>query len=174
MSAARICVGAFAGAFGVKGEIRLKSFCARPEVIADYNPLWSRDGARQFTIALNRSIGNGFSANIPGIGTREQADALRGIRLYVDRSRLPVPEDDEYYHADLIGLTVLGTGGAEFGKIRSVLNHGAGDLLEIAGPAFKEPLLLPFTRDSVPTVDLVSGRVIVDPPDGLFPDVKAG
>jgi len=174
MSADRVCVGALAGAFGVKGEVRLKSFCADPEAIADYNPLWSEDGERQFTVTLIQSINNGFSARLSGVGTKEQADALRGMRLYADRSRLPALEDDEYYHADLIGLTVLDTGGAELGTIRSVMNHGAGDLLEIAGPGLKEPVLLPFTLAAVPTVDLASGRVIVDPPEGLFPDAKTG
>jgi 16S rRNA processing protein RimM len=174
MSADRVCVGALAGAFGVKGEVRLKSFCADPGAIADYNPLWSEDGARQFTVTLSQAINNGFAARLSGVATKEQADALRGMRLYADRSRLPPLEDDEYYHADLIGLSVLDTGGTPLGVIRSVMNHGAGDLLEIAGPSLKEPVLLPFTKDAVPTVDLASGRVIVDPPEGLIPDAKPG
>ena len=166
----RVCVGAIAGAFGVKGEVRLKSFCADPASIADYSPLTSEDGARTFALTLAQPVKNGFSARIDGICTKEQADALRGVRLYADRAALPDLPDDEYYHADLIGLLVLDTGGRELGRVREVLNHGASDLLEIDQPGSNDPVLLPFTRASVPTVDLATGRIIADPPEGLFPD----
>ena len=172
MSGDRVCVGALAGSFGVKGEVRLKSFCAEPEAIADYAPLWSEDGTRRFTLTISQAIKTGFAARIDGVTTKEQADALRGIRLYADRSALPALPDDEYYHADLIGLTVLDTGGVTLGTVKTVLNHGAGDLLEIAVPGTSEPVLLPFTMDAVPTVDLASGRIIADPPEGLFSDVN--
>ena len=169
----KVCVGAIAGAFGVGGEVRLKSFCAEPAAIADYVPLTSEDGSRGFTLTLKQTVKNGFSARIDGVRTREQADALRGTRLYAERGALPDLPDDEYYHADLIGLLVLDTGGTELGRIRSVLNHGAGDLLELAQPGLSDPVLLPFTRAAVPTVDLASGRIIADPPDGLLPDPPA-
>lgn len=161
----RICVGAIGGAFGVKGEVRLKSFCADPAAIADYAPLYSEDGKREFDLVLTGILNNGLSARMSGITTREQAEAARGIRLFADRSRLPSLPDDEFYHTDLIGLTVLDTGGTELGKVKAVLNHGASDLLEIMGPGMKSPLLLPFTLAVVPTVDLAGGRMIVDPPE---------
>lgn len=163
-----ICVGAIAGAFGVKGELRLKSFTADPEALADYSPLCTEDNSRSFAITLDRPVKGGFAARIDGITTKEQADALRGTRLYARRDQLPSLPDDEFYHADLIGLAVFDTGGAELGRVKSVLNHGAGDLLEIHGPGLKSTALLPFTRDAVPTVDLASGRIIADPPDGIF------
>lgn len=163
----RVCVGAIAGAFGVRGEVRLKSFCAEPGAIADYAPLWTEDGARSFTVTLGAPIPNGLSARLSGIGTREAAEALRGVRLYADRARLPSLPDDEFYHADLIGLTVLDTGGTVLGRVSAVLNHGAGDLLEVQRPG-KGNALLPFTRAIVPTVDLAAGRVIADPPEGLL------
>ena len=100
--------------------------------------------------------------------TKEAADALRGQRLFAPRSALPNLPDDEFYHADLLGLSARDTGGAELGKIAAVLNHGAGDILELRGPALKGSVLVPFTRAIVPTVDLASGRVIIDPPEGLF------
>ncbi|MCL4146943.1 UNVERIFIED_CONTAM: hypothetical protein GTU68_042924, partial [Idotea baltica] len=100
--------------------------------------------------------------------TKEQADALRGLRLFARREQLPSLPDDEYYHADLIGLTVLDTGGQTLGTVKSVMNHGAGDLLEIHGPGLRDSVLLPFTLAAVPTVDLATGRIIADPPDGLF------
>ena len=166
----KICVGALAGAFGVKGEVRLKSFCATPSDIADYSPLSDETGSRQFSITLSQPISNGFAARIGGITTKEQADALRGMQLYADRSALPDLPDDEFYHADLIGLQVLDTGGASLGTVQNVLNHGAGDLLEIKGAGLPEPILLPFTQAAVPTVDINAGRIIADPPEGLLPE----
>jgi len=163
----RVCVGAIAGAFGVRGEVRLKSFCAQPEAIAAYAPLWSEDGTRHFLVRLGQAIPNGFSARLSGIATREEAEALKGLRLFAERSKLPVLPDDEFYHADLIGLTVLDTGGAVLGRVSAVLNHGAGDILEIQRPG-KGNALLPFTLAVVPTVDLTAGRIIADPPEGLW------
>ncbi|MEO9780515.1 MAG: ribosome maturation factor RimM [Sedimentitalea sp.] len=163
-----VCIGALAGAFGVRGEVRLKSFCADPEDIADYSPLCTEDGSQSYTISLTGVAQNGFTARLGGITTKEQADALRGLRLFARREQLPSLPDDEYYHADLIGLTVLGTGGQTLGTVKSVMNHGAGDLLEIHGPGLKDSVLLPFTLAAVPTVDLAAGRIIADPPDGLF------
>ncbi len=170
MSQDRICVGAIAGAFGVKGEVRLKSFCATPEAIADYGPLWSEDGTRSFQVSLGGQIKNGFAARLTGVGTKEQADALQGLRLFADRTALPALPDDEFYHADLIGLLVLDTGGAELGVVSAVHNHGAGDFLEIEAPGLTAPALLPFTHAAVPTVDLGAGRIIADPPEGVFPE----
>ena len=102
----RVCVGALAGAFGVKGEVRLKSFCAIPEDVANYGPLESEDGSRSFEVTLGKPIKNALSARLSGVRTKEQADALRGTRLYAPRDALPDLEDDEYYHADLIGLII--------------------------------------------------------------------
>ncbi len=163
-----VCVGAIAGAFGVRGEVRLKSFCAEPEDIEAYAPLSTEDGCRSFSVQLTGSAKNGFVARLGGVLTKEDADALRGVSLFAPRDRLPSLPDDEYYHADLIGLQVLDTGGTALGEVRAVLNHGAGDLLEIHGPGLKTTVLLPFTLAAVPTVDLASGRIIIDPPDGLF------
>ncbi|MGY6534987.1 MAG: ribosome maturation factor RimM [Pararhodobacter sp.] len=162
-----ICVGAIAGAFGVRGEVRLKSFCAEPRDIARYGPLLTADGARQFTVTLGKPIPNGFSARLGGIDSREAAEALRGVRLHAHRAMLPALPDDEYYHADLVGLEVRDTGGAVLGRVSAVMNHGAGDLLEVRRHG-AEAVLLPFTRAVVPTVDLAAGRVVADPPEGLF------
>ncbi|GKY89345.1 ribosome maturation factor RimM [Sinisalibacter aestuarii] len=170
MSDARICVGAFAGAFGVQGEVRLKSFTADPEAIADYGPLHSEDGKTVWEIEITRAIKNGFAARVAGVRSKEEADTLRGVQLFADRDALPSLPDDEFYHTDLIGLAVFDTGGKALGTVMAVHNHGAGDLLEIGGPGLKTPVLLPFTREAVPTVDLTAGRVIADPPEGIFPE----
>ena len=167
MSSERICVGAITGAFGVAGEVRLKSFCADPTAIADYGPLYTQDGSRSFVVKLTRPVAGGLGARITGIKTKEEADALRGTKLYVDRSRLPSLPDDEFYHSDLIGLQAVDTGGVMLGSVVAVHNHGAGDILEITGPGRKSALMLPFTLAAVPTVDLAAGRVVVDLPEGL-------
>lgn len=163
----RICIGSVAGAFGVQGEVRLKSYCAEPTAIADYGPLWTEDGSRSFKVTLTRPVAAGLGARLSGIKTKDEADALRGTNLFVDRARLPKLPDDEFYHADLIGLSVQDTGGKVLGRITAVHNHGAGDLLEVSGPGLKTALLLPFTLAVVPTVDIQAGRVVADLPEGL-------
>lgn len=168
MSVEKVCVGAISGAYGVRGELRIKSFCAVPEDIEAYTPLTTESGAQSFHLALIRPIKNGFVARIAEVATKEQADALKGTQLFADRDQLPVLPDDEYYHADLVGLEVLDTGGTALGRVKSVMDHGAGDILEVQRPGSSETVLLPFTLAAVPTVDLTAGRIIADPPEGLF------
>lgn len=170
MSPDRICVGAIAGAFGVRGEVRVKSFCAIPEAIASYGPLWTGDGKRSFAMTITRGVPQGLAARLTGISTKEEADALRGVQLFADRDRLPNLPDDEFYHTDLIGLEVRDTGGARLGTVRAVHNHGAGDILEIHEPGRKSALLLPFTKAVVPTVDLTARRIVADPPQDVQDD----
>lgn len=165
MTAELICIGAIAGSFGVSGEVRLKSFCSEPTDIATYGPLLSEDGSREFHVTLTRPVSGGLGARIKGVATKEQADALRGTSLYVPRERLPTLPDDEFYHADLIGLSAYDTGGELIGKVSAVYNHGAGDILEISTSRHKSALLLPFTLAIVPNVDLTAGRLVVDLPE---------
>lgn len=157
----RICVGAIAGAFGVRGEVRLKSFCTEPSDIAGYGPLTTEDGKRSFTVRLTRPVTGGLGARLSGVDTRDQAEALKGVTLWAPREALPHLPDDEFYHADLIGLEVVDTGGQVLGRVHAVYDHGAGDIIEVLG---KTVLLLPFTRAVVPTVDLTAGRIVADPP----------
>lgn len=157
----KICVGAIAGAFGVQGEVRLKSFTTEPRDIAIYGPLTTEDGKRSFTVKLTRPVTGGLGARLSGVATREQAEALKGTTLWAPRSALPSLPDDEFYHTDLIGLEVVDTGGQVLGRVRAIFDHGAGDILEVVG---KEQLLLPFTRAVVPTIDLKAGRIVADPP----------
>jgi len=160
-----ICIGAISGAFGVGGEVRLKSFCTEPTNIATYGPLFSADGTREFRITLTRPVAGGLGARIAGIATKEAADALRGTSLYVAREKLPSLPDDEFYHADLIGLSAYDTGGELIGKVTAIYNHGAGDIVEISGNRHKSALLLPFTVEIVPNVDLAAGRLVVNLPE---------
>lgn len=171
MPEAMIMIGALAGAFGVKGEVRLKSFTSDPEAIAEYCPLFTEDGNRSFDVQLTGKLKNALSAKLSGVHTKEQADDLRGLQLFVPRDKFPQLPEDEFYHADLVGLRAFDAGGEELGHIKAVQNHGATDLLEILTEKTGQSVLLPFTRVNVPTVDISSGKIIIDPPDGLLEDV---
>lgn len=167
-----ICVGVIAGAYGVRGELRVKSYCAVPEDIETYRPLTNEAASRSFDLALIRPIKNGFAARLPDVANKEEADALRGITLFAQRDQLPGLPDDEFYHADLIGLSIYDTGGALLGKVKTVQNHGADDLLELQLAGSSATTFLPFTKAAVPTVDLAAGRIVADPPDGILPEPK--
>ncbi|MEL6641874.1 MAG: ribosome maturation factor RimM [Pseudomonadota bacterium] len=138
--------------------------------LAVYTPLYTEDGRAFDQVIITGQLKNAFSARVSGIVTKEAADALRNTTLFADRSAMPPTEDDEFYYTDLIGLLVLDTGGAKLGVVKTVVDHGAGDLLEITLPGSSETVLLPFTQAAVPTVDLTTGQIIADPPEGLFPD----
>jgi len=162
-----VCVGAVAGAHGVRGAVKIKSFTATPEDVARYGPLEDESGQRRFSLRLIGAGKGVLIGHLSGIADRNQAEASRGLRLYLPRTALPPTEEDEYYHADLIGLAAVLTDGTPVGAVRAVHDFGAGDTLEIArseGP----PVLVPFTRAVVPSVDLAAGRLVVDPPLGLL------
>ncbi len=163
----KIVVGAIAGAYGVRGEVRIKSFCATPEDIETYAPLTDEAG-RVYTLALVGPIKNGFSARIVEVSSKEAADALKGTQLLAERDQLPNLPDDEFYHTDLMGLSVVDVGGAEIGTVKTVQNHGADDLLEVTLKGGAATALVPFTKAVVPTVDLEAGRIVIDPPEGLL------
>lgn len=163
-----ICVGSIAGAFGVKGELRVKSFCANPSDLAKYTPLLTEDGEKSFELSLIGEIKNGFSARIVDIDTKEAADALRGVSLFARREDLPELPVDEYYYSDLIGFEVADTGGLFIGTVKTVVNHGADDLLEISIPGASDTALVPFTKIFVPTVDMNAKKIVIDPPEGLL------
>lgn len=167
-----ICVGAIIGAFGVKGEVRLKSFCAVAEDIDSYGPLSSEDGSQTFDLKISRPVKGGLAARIGGVKFKDQADKLRGVRLYVSRDALPNLPDDEYYYSDLMGLNVLDTGGETLGKVRAVHDHGAGEFLEVRLKSGGD-VLVPFTTEAVPTIDIASARIIIDPPEGVMPEPKS-
>ena len=155
-----VCVGRIKGAFGIRGTVRLQSFCEHPEAIADYLPLFSEDGAREFRIEIEGHTAGGLSARIDGVDTREQACALSGTKLFAERSRFPELEDDEYYAADLVGLAAFGAAGKQLGTVKAIHNHGAGDILEIAGG--DDTYLLAFTSEAVPNVAISESRIVVD------------
>jgi len=167
----RICVGQILGAHGVRGLVKLASFTEDPESIADYGPLTDEAGARQFTVSLSGANKGHWIAQIAEVGDRDVAQALSGTRLYVERSKLPPPDEDEFYHADLIGLRAELPDGSVLGTVTAILNFGAGEIIEIALPSGKRPLF-PFDRETVPEIDPGSGRLVIDPPPGLLDDAK--
>lgn len=166
-SGKRVCVGIVAGAHGVRGAVRIKSFTVEPKGLVQYGPAEDESGRRQFKLSFIGTAKGVVLARLSGIADRDQAEALRGMRLYLPRDALPPPEEDEYYHADLIGLAAVLGDGTNIGTIQAVHDFGAGDCLEIARPE-RQPLMVPFTRAAVPVVDIAGGRVVLDPPAGLL------
>lgn len=164
-----VCLGAIAGAHGIKGLVRLKSFTARTQDIAAYGPLQDVQGARRFELALVGSSRGALIARINGVDDRNAAERLKGEKLYVARDRLPATKAGEYYHADLIGLTAEQPDGAPLGRIVAVHDFGGGPSLEIERAA-GDSVLVPFTTQVVPAVDIAGGRVVVAPPTGLLED----
>jgi 16S rRNA processing protein RimM len=160
----RLCVGVIAGAHGVRGLVKIKSFTDDPANLTAYGPLTDESGARRYQVAVTGRAKGVLLARIEGVGDRDAARALRGARLYVARAALPESEDEEYYHADLIGLAVEDRAGAPLGRVAAVQNFGAGDILEIERPD-QGTLLVPFTKAAVPLVDPAGGRVVVEPPE---------
>jgi 16S rRNA processing protein RimM len=163
----RVLVGEIGRPQGLQGEVRIKSFTAEPQAIAAYGPLEDESGTRLFEIETLRVTPKVLSARLKGVERRDQAEALTGTKLYVPRSRLPEREEDEWYHSDLIGLAAIGPDGATIGTVVAVHNFGAGDLLEIRPASGGATELMPFTRESVPEVDVEGGWLKVVPAEGL-------
>jgi 16S rRNA processing protein RimM len=163
----RVCVARIGAPHGTRGEVRLWSFTASAEAVGAYGPLETADGMRAFEIETLRPARDFFVARLKGVVDRTSAEQLRNLELYVPRERLPIPEPDEFYHADLIGLEAQDTAGKAIGVVTGVHNFGAGDLLEIAPAAGGETVMVPFTAAAVPSVEIVTGRIIVDVPEEL-------
>ena len=165
-----VLVAAIAGAFGVKGEVRLKSFTADPATCLDYAPFVDASGREILHITAARPIKGGFAVRAQEVASREEAEALKSTRLYALREKFAEPDEDDFYQTDLLGLRVCDGAGAPLGHIKAVLNFGAGDLLEIAGtPGTRESWSLPFTRHHVPQVDVAGGKVVVQDIEDYLP-----
>lgn len=165
----KIVVAVVGAPHGTRGEVRIKTFTEDPADIAAYGAVETADG-RSFRVESVRPAKEVVIARLSGVDDRTKAEALKNERLYVAREKLPAPEDEEtFYQADLIGLPVVDAAGAALGAVKAVLNYGAGDLLEVARPG-APAVLLPFTKDFVPVVDIVGRRIVADPPLGLFDD----
>src|SRR6188768_3761855 len=166
---APICVARIGAAHGVRGAVKLWTFTEDPFAVKEYGPLTTKDGARQFEVTHVREAKDHLVATLKGIATREDAERLNGIELYIAREKLPATDENEYYHADLIGLAAVTSAGEPLGRVAAIHNFGAGDIIEIAPPG-SSTMLLPFTNAVVPTVDLANGRVVIELPNEIVGD----
>ena len=165
----QICVARIGAAHGVRGAVKLWTFTEDPLAVKHYGPLSTKDGARQFEVAHVREARDHLVATFKGVASREDAERLNGIELYIARDKLPETDEDEYYHADLIGLAAVNAANEAIGRVIAIHNFGAGDIIEIA-PASGPTLLLPFTNAVVPTVDLANRRVVIELPQVIEGD----
>ena len=163
----QVLLGEIGAAQGLKGEVRLRSYTAEPAAIARYGALHDEQG-RTVEIESVRVTPKALIARIKGVTTREAAEALNRTKLYIDRARLPERKDEEWYHTDLIGLAAVDRSGERIGAVVAVHNFGAGDLIEVKPDQGGATVLVPFTRDAVPEVDVEGGSLVLVPPEGLF------
>jgi 16S rRNA processing protein RimM len=164
----RVVLGRISGAHGIRGEVRIKPYTERPEDIGSYGPVTARPGGQEFRLKVVRLVKDGVIARIQGVTDRTAAEGLKGLELEVERTALPKAAEDEFYHADLIGLRVVDKDGRTLGAVKAVQNYGGGDILEIAPETGGPTVLMGFTRETVPVVDLANGRLVADPPAGVF------
>lgn len=170
MSPPQICVARIGAAHGVRGAVKLWTFTEDPLAVKRYGPLSTRDGARQFEVTSVREAKGHLVATLTDVTTREEAERLNGVELYVARERLPATDENEYYHADLIGLAAVTAQDEPLGRVVAIHNFGAGDIIEIE-PQQGATMLLPFSNAVVSTVDLAGGRVVIDMPGEIEDDV---
>jgi 16S rRNA processing protein RimM len=166
---APVCVARIGAAHGVRGAVRLWTFTEDPLAVKDYGPLMTKDGTRQFEVTHAREAKDHLVVTLKGVASRDDAERLNGLELYIPRDRLPETDDGEYYHTDLIGLAAVTTSEQPLGKVIAIHNFGAGDIIEIAPPQ-GATMLLPFTNAVVPTVDLAGGRVVIELPQEIDGD----
>ena len=158
MSEKRIIIGRIVAPHGLKGEVKIKSFTEAPLDVASYGALMASDG-RKFMLTDARLQGDVVVVAIAGIADRTSAESLRGLDLTIERADLPEPDEDEFYHADLIDLPVMDASGAEVGRVAAFHNFGGGEVIEIRRGA--AGVFVPFTQKMVPTIDLKGGRIVL-------------
>lgn len=173
-----VLVGVVVGAHGIRGDVKVKSFTGEPEGVAAYGPVRTESGQKTFALKVKGQSKGTVICAIKGVADRNAAEALKGTRLYLPRTALPPQEleEDEYYHADLVGLTAeMADGSGPLGMVAAVYDFGAGDVLEIApvsGGVSRKPVMVPFTKAVVPVVDVAGRRLVVDPPAGLIDESR--
>jgi len=163
MSRDRVLLGVVAAPHGIRGLVRIKSFTEDPMSLGAYGPLSDESGRKEYRVEPLSAARGAVLARIEGVADRTAAEALRGLRLYVERAALPATGEREWYEADLIGLAAVGTDGRDWGRVIAFHDFGAGSVMEVSGGA-----MLPFTDAVVPEIDVPGGKVVVDPPAGLL------
>ncbi len=159
----RVLLGVVAAPHGVRGLVRIKSFTEDPMAVASYGPLSDESGKKEYRIEALSAAKGTVLARFDGVADRTAAEALRGLRLYVERDALPETGEREWYEADLVGLRAVGRDGRDWGKVVAFHDFGAGSVMEVSAG-----LMLPFTDEAVPEIDVPGGKVTVDPPAGLL------
>jgi 16S rRNA processing protein RimM len=174
MSKGRVLLGVVAAPHGVRGLVRIRSYTEEPMAVARYGPLSDETGRKQYRVEALSTVKDAVLARIEGVADRTAAEALRGLRLYVERERLPATDEREWYEADIIGLAAVGRDGRDWGKVIAFHDFGAGRTMEISGgSASRSSVMLPFTAEAVPEIDVEGGKVVVDPPAGVLPGGEA-
>jgi len=167
MSTDRVLLGVVAAPHGVRGLVRIKSFTEDPMSVAAYGPLSDESGTKEYRVEALSAARGAVLARIEGVADRTAAEALRGLRLYVERSALPEAGEREWYEADLVGLKAIGKDGRDWGKVTAFHDFGAGSVMEVSGG-----VMLPFTDETVPEIDVEGGKVVIEPPAGLLAGSK--
>jgi len=169
MSKDRVLLGVVAAPHGVRGLVRIKSYTENPMAVAAYGLLSDETGKRAYRVEALSAARGAVLARIDGVADRTAAEALRGLRLYVERERLPGTGEREWYEADLIGLAAVGRDGRDWGKVITFHDFGAGSVMEVSGGSSTKTVMLPFTDEAVPEIDVAGGKVVIEPPAGLLP-----
>ncbi len=169
MSKGRVLLGVIGAPHGVRGLVRIKSFSEDPMAIASYGALSDETGRKQYRVEALSVVKDMVLARIEGVADRTAVEALRGVRLYVERSALPATGDREWYEADLVGLAAVGRDGRDWGKVMAFHDFGGGRTMEVSGgSASRHSVMLPFTDAAVPEIDVEGGKVVIDPPAGVL------
>jgi 16S rRNA processing protein RimM len=169
MPGTQLCIARIGAPHGVRGAVKLWIFTEDPMAVLHYGPLATKDGKRHFEVVSARQAKDHLVATLKGVNSRDEAERLNGLELYIPREKLPATEADEYYHADLIGLAAVNAADEPIGRVVAIHNFGAGDIIEIAPPR-GSTLLLPFSNAVVPTIDLAGGRVVIELPGEIEGD----
>lgn len=174
MKEGRVLLGVVAAPHGVRGLVRIRSFTENPMDIATYGELSDETGKKRYRVEALSAVKGAVLARMEGVADRTAAEAVRGLRLYVERERLPATGEREWYEADLIGLAAVGRDGRDWGKVMAFHDFGAGSTMEVSGgSASRHSVMLPFTDEAVPEIDVPGGKVVVDPPAGVLPGGSA-
>ena len=162
-----VLVARVSGAFGVKGDVRIRTYTDNPLAVLNFRELKQVNGQHGLTLVSGRSFKEGLIARAKEVASKEEADALKGLDLYAPRAALPPAEDDEFYLTDLIGLRAETRDGAPLGEVKSVQNYGAGDVLEIQPPGRKSTWMVAFTAETAPEIDVGGGRIVIVQPSEI-------
>ena len=169
MSRGRVLLGVVGAPHGVRGLVRIKSFTEDPMAIASYGALSDETGTKAYRVEALSVVKDAVLARIEGVADRTAAEAVRGVRLYVERERLPATGEQEWYEADLIGLSAVGRDGRDWGKVLAFHDFGAGRTMEVSGGrTSRNSVVVPFTDAAVPEIDVEGGKVVIDPPAGVL------